>query len=153
MINREGALIEIYERVKTRRIDLGLETFKRTPTLPARKNMFPCVLMSEGVDIITEHSKRNKTGYPARRVLEVTLEIIVDRDSDIKQLYYNVRRSVFMKKDADFAENNPATFDSVVFDNTFINENRTEGPIGYDLPDVTGMRLILDLVYTDKGFF
>lgn len=153
MINRENGLTEIYERIKVRRTDLGLKTFKRTPTTPVREEMLPCVFMAEDVDNVIEHSKRNKTGYPARRVLEVALEIIAPRDADVKQLYFNVRRAVFMNKEAVFEENDPKSFTPVLAENVFINENRTEGPTGYGLPDVIGMRLVLDLVYTDKGFY
>lgn len=153
MINREEGLVEIKERIKVRRTVLGLKTFKRTPTTPVREEMLPCVFLSEDVDNVVEHSKRNKTGYPARRVLEVILEIIVSRDVDIKQLYFNVRRAVFMNKEAVWEENLFSSFTPIVANNTFINENRTEGPTGYGLPDVIGMRLVLDLVYTDKGFY
>lgn len=153
MTNREDGLVEIYERIKARRSELNLITFKRTPTTPIRKEKLPCIFMSEDVDNVIEHSKRNKTGYPARRVLEVSLEIIVSKDVDIKQLYFDVRRAVFMDKEAVWADNAPISFTPVLAKNIFINENRTEGPTGYGLPDVIGMRLVLDLIYTDKGFY
>ncbi len=150
MINRENGLIEIYERIKVRKDNLGLKSFKRIPTFPVRKDMLPCVFMHEGVDTILEHSKRNKIGYPAKRILEVTIEIISIRESDIKSLYSDVRKAVFLDKNSNW--NNSLLFNSIITENTFINENRTEGPIGYRLPDIIGMSLILDLVYTDKGF-
>jgi len=149
VINRENALIEIYERIKENRDALGLKAFKRTPTAPIREEMLPCIFMSEDVDNIIEHSKRTKHGYPARRVLEVNLEIITSRGMDIKSLYNAVRRVVFTERGGD---PNTPIYNSVIAENTFINENRTEGPTGYGLPDVIGMRLILDLVYTDDGF-
>lgn len=152
MINREEGLIEIYERIKARRDDIGLKTFKRTPTSPVREEMLPCVFMSEDVDNVIEHSKRNKTGYPARRVLEVDLEVIAVREADVKSLYLAVRRAVFMDRNAAWTDNDPNSFNPIIAENTFINENRTEGPTGYGLPDVIGMRLVLDLVYVDKGF-
>ena len=103
--------------------------------------------MSEETDSVLEHSKRNKTGYPAKRVLEVVLEIVVSDTTNIKQLYLDMRRVVFTERGSD-----PLVFNPVLAQNTFINENRTEGPTGYGLPDVLGMRLVLDLVYTDNGF-
>jgi hypothetical protein len=153
VINREEGLTEIYERIKARRIILGLQAFKRTPTAPVREEMLPCIFMSEDVDNVIEHSQRNKTGYPARRVLEVALEIIASRDTDVKQLYFNVRRAVFMNREAVWEENDPSSYSPFIAENTFVNENRTEGPTGYGLPDVIGMRLVLDLVYTDNGFY
>lgn len=147
MINREDGLTEIYERLKANRIALGLTTFKRNPTSPATELDLPCILMAEGTDMVIEHSKRNKTGYPARRVLEVALEIIASKEVDIKQLFQDVRRVVFTERGSD-----PVKFTPVVAENTFINENRTEGPTGYGLPDVIGMVLVLDLVYTDEAF-
>jgi hypothetical protein len=102
--------------------------------------------MSEGRDNIIEHSKRNKTGYPARRVLEVDLTLIVAKGTDIKTLYNQVRKVVF-------TERVNGTINPILAENIFINENRTEGPTGYGLPDVVGMVLTLDLVYTDNAFY
>lgn len=147
MINREDALIEIYERLKENRESIGIKTFKRTPTSPSDEEDLPCIFMSEESDNIIEYSKRNKTGYPARRALEVSIEIVASGDSNIKQLYMNTRRAVFAERGSNLTNFNP-----VLAHNTFINENRTEGPTGYGLPDILGMRLILDLVYTDNGF-
>lgn len=149
MTNRENALLEIYERLKLNRESLGIITFKRIPTTPVTEEELPCIFMSEEADTVIEHSKRNKTGYPARRVLEVGIEIVVAKNSvDIKQLFMDVRRVVFTKRGSDPVEYNP-----ILAENCFINENRTEGPTGYGLPDVVGMRLVLDLVYTDNAFF
>lgn len=147
MINRENGLLEIYERLKANRLALGIKTFKRTPTAPASEADLPCIFMSEETDNVVEHSKRNKTGYPAKRVLEVALEVIATRDTDIKQLFNDIRRVIFTERDS-----SPVVYTSILTENTFINENRTEGPASYGLPDVIGMRIVLDLVYTDNGF-
>lgn len=146
MINRENGLQEIYERLKANKTTLGIKTFKRTPTQPSTEADMPCIYMSEGRDNIIEHAKRNKSGYPARRVLEVDLTLIVAKGTDIKTLYNQMRRVVFTEQVN--GEINP-----VLAENTFINENRTEGPTGYGLPDVVGMVLTLDLIYTDKAFY
>lgn len=147
MINRDDALEEIYQRIKDNKDVLGLTTFKRTPTEPIDQDQLPCIFMMEGVDNIIEYSKRSKTGYPARRVLEVVLELAALSETDIKDLYRNLRSVVFTVRGSD-----PAEFNPIVATNAFISENRTEGPTGYGLPDTLGMRLVLDLVYTDKGF-
>lgn len=147
MINRENGLQEIYERLKANRVALGVKSFKRTPTSPAVQEDLPCIFMFEETDNVVEHSKRNKTGYPAKRVLEVVLEVIATKEADVKQLHIDIRRVIFTELGS-----NPPVFSPIVAENTFINENRTEGPSGYGLPDVVGMRLVLDLVYTDNGF-
>lgn len=146
MINRDKGLDEIYERIKANRITLGIKTFKRTPTTPVQNEDLPCIFMIEGVDNILEHSPRSKTGYPCKRALEVRLELVTDSSINIKQLYFDLRRIVFTQRDS-----NPVVFNPVIADNTFINENRTEGPTGYGLPDILSMSLVLDLVYNDKG--
>lgn len=148
MIAREDGLVEIYERIKEGRIALGIKTFRQTPTSPVREEDLPCVFMSEDVDNIVERSQRSPTGYPAKRVLEVIIEIVVDKSTNIKTLYAGLRRVIFMKR----GTADDPVYDPIVADPAFINENRTEGPIGYGLPDVLGMRLVLDLVYTDNAF-
>ena len=139
MSSRESGLNEIYTRVKDAKDALGLKAFKRTPTKPITEEFLPCIFMHEGIDEITEHSARTQAGYPCKRVLEVTLEMVTDRDADIKQLYTDVRTVVF------------GGGVIVADNNTFIREIRTEGPTGYGLPDVLGMQLVLVLSYTDAG--
>jgi len=139
MIRREEGLVTLYNRVKDARVVLGLSAFKRTPTLPVNEDKLPCIFMVEGVDEIIKYSARSQAGYPVDRVLEVTFEMVTNRDVDIKTLYREVRSVLF------------AGGIIVADDNTFIREIRTEGPTGYGLPDVTGMRLVLALRYVDKG--
>ncbi len=138
MDNRENGLETIYNRIYAGREELGLKAFKRSPTKPIDEKYIPCVFMIEDVDEVTEISSRGKLGYPMRRQLEVVLEIVTDRSYDIKKLYREVRSVVLAG-------------DPVVADNTFIREIRTEGPTGYGLPDVLGMRLVLAMFYTDDG--
>lgn len=139
MINRENGLLEVYRRIYENRTTLGLKSFQRTPTKPVSEEFLPCIFMIEGIDEIVEHSNRNSMGYPCKRMLEVTLEIVTDKDTNINQLYTDVRTVVF--------EGGVVVADG----NTFIRETRTEGPTGYGLPDVLGMQLVLVLFYTDTG--
>ena len=147
MMNREDALLEIFERIKADRETLGIKTFKRTPTAPISLSDLPCIFMLEDVDTIVKRSGRGNTGYPAKRVLEVVIELATDKNTDIKALYRDVRRTIFTVRGVV-----PKVQSSRLADDAFINEARTEGPTGYGLPDVLGMRLVLDLVYTDNGF-
>jgi len=147
MINRELGLLEIKERLKENYVAIGLTTFRRNPTEALREEQFPYVIMEEGVDQIIERSGRNKTGYPAKRVLEVILEIGTLNTTNIRDLYNKVRTVIFTERGTD-----PPVFTPIVAQNVFINENRTEGPTGVDIPGILVMRLVLDLVYTDNGF-
>ncbi len=137
MINREAGVQEIYNRIKAARHTLGIAACKRTPTKPITEYKMPCVFIIEGVDIVLKDNSRNPLGYPSRRQLEVILEIIVERDVDIRALYTGIRSAVLS--------------DATVAKNTFVMEIRTEGPSGYGLPDVSGMNLVLALTYTDNG--
>ncbi len=149
MDNRETGLLEIKARIAAERTPMGLASFKRTPTRPAQIEDCPCVFMLEGVDNIFKRTSRNQLGFPAQRSLEVIVELVVDKSvtPDIKSLFLELRKSVFKIIDSD-----PAEYSSRIANNLFIHENRTEGPIGYGLPDIKVMRLVLDLIYTDGGF-
>jgi hypothetical protein len=147
MDNREDSLLELYERIKANRTDLGLVSFKRTPTVPVDESEMPCLIMLEGTDSIIAHSSKNSSGYPVRRVLKVTLELIVTKDVAVKTLLKNLRRIVFTERGTD-----PPIYNARLLPSTrtgFIQETSTEGPTGYGLPNVLGMSLVLDLVYTD----
>lgn len=145
--SREEALLEIYERIKAKRVALGLTSFKRTPTEPIEAKHMPCVFMLEGPDNIIEYSGRSGMGYPVRRTLEVTLELVTTEDDNIKTKLRALRRVVFAEKGTDPAVYNPRLVPKG--QTGFIQEARTEGPTGYGLQDVLGMSLVLDLVYVD----
>ena len=134
---REESIVEVEKRIKDARVALGLMTCKRSPTSAINSNHCPAVIIVEGPDNIIKKSSRGTSIYPARRGLELVLEIVTTLGYDVKKLYRDVRSVVLQ---------NP-----VVADNCYIEEIRTEGPDGYDLPDIQGMRLILLLTYTDQG--
>ena len=143
--NREAGLQEIYERIKENRIALDIDSFKRIPTKPVQESDLTCCLMIEGNDVIIKKSSRGTTGYPAQRLLEVIIELIAKKSIDVRAITKNLRSVIF----TDRITEKPS---SIIAENVFINENRTEGPMGFGLPNVIGMRLVLDLVYTDTGF-
>lgn len=137
MKNREDALVEIEKRCYDNRVEIAVNTFKRAPTRPIDSYAYPAIFMYEGDDELVQASQRDALGYPAKRLLEVTLEIITDETTDIKAKYRKVRNAVL---------SNP-----VVAPTATIKEIRTEGPVGFGLPDVLGMRLVLALSYIDDG--
>ena len=149
MEKRELGLLEIKERIKADRVSLGITSFKRTPTRPSKSEDLPCIFMLEGIDEIIKRTSRGKLGYPYNRVLEVTLELVVDKNvtPDIKSVFNELRKTVFKTRGSD-----PAVYGPELLDGVSIFENRAEGPIGYGLPDIKVMRLILDLNYIDGGF-
>ncbi len=134
---RELALTEIYDRIAADRVTLGINSFKRAPATPLDPDKLPCVTMIEGVDEVIKVNSRGSSIYPARRVMQIVLELSTSSDTDIKTLYSSVRNTVLGT--------------SQVALNTFISELRTEGPAGYEIPNTQGMRLVLALVYTDEG--
>ena len=137
MEKRELGLVEIKARIAAKRVALGLATFKRTPTRPAQLGDLPCVFMLEGVDDIFKRASRNQFGYPLHRSLEVVIELVVNKTitTDIKNLFRDLRKSTFTIIDSD-----PVEYSPIVADNVFIRESRTEGPIGYGLPDIRSGR-------------
>jgi len=135
---RELGILEIIDRLKTYKDVLGLKTFKRSPTTPISETNLPCVFLHEDIDEIIKESGRGGLGYPATRTLEVVLEIVTGGTADVRQLYLKVRAAVL--KDG-----------CRIAPNTFIKEIRTEGPTGYGLPDVLGMKLVFALTYQDEG--
>ena len=140
MENRELGLLEIVERIKAAKTagTISIKTFKRNPTSGVEAKDLPCIFMLEDVDKIVEYSGRSSNGYPAKRSLEIILEMITDDSVDIRTLYRKVRASVF-------------SAGVQVAEGVFIKETRTEGPTGYNIPDILGMRLVMDLNYNDEG--
>jgi len=134
---REISVIEIEKRVKDNKVLLSITTCRRMPGPAITSAHCPAVLIVEGEDNVVKTTNRNQSIYPARRQVEIILEIITTISYDIKKLYRDVRSVVVSN--------------AVVADNCFIAEIRTEGPNGYDLPDIKGMRLVLLLTYTDFG--
>ena len=127
MEDRETALIEIYDRIAAARTTLGIVSFKRAPATPLDPDKLPCITMIEGIDEIIKVNSRGTSIYPARRVVQVVLELSTSDDVDIKALYRSVRTTVLGN--------------SQVAPNTYISEIRTEGPAGYEIPNTQGMRL------------
>lgn len=138
MKNREEALEEIYTILYNNRVVLGLRGLQRNPTEPIEEKYLPVIFIVEDVDEIIKVLSRSAGIYPCKRRLEVILEMVADTSIDIKKLYRDVRNTLFSNG-------------ILTVGNTFIREVRTEGPTGYGLPKLLGMRLILEIVYDDDG--
>ena len=137
MNKREEGLVEIYNRIKAARVELGIVQFRRSPTTTLDK--VPMCIMLEDVDEIIKRPSRGQVAYPVLRNVDIILELAVNEDvTDIRSLVLDLRRVVFAGG-------------ITVAEKTIIEELRLEGPFGYGVPDILGMRLILGMVYTDEG--
>lgn len=147
MKKRVLALAEIKRRIAAAKTALGIKTFRHNVRTPILKEDLVALLVFDGIDEIVEKSARNATGYPQKRIMEVALEIIhlADPAVSIYQRYNDLRAVVLVDPWPVKLENGSP--DGM----TMLSELRAEGPSGYGLPDVEGIRLILGLSYTDDG--
>lgn len=147
MKKRIDACEEIYERIKADRVNIGLKTFKRTPTSAAKIEEMPICFMTDGVDTIIKRSSRaaspTRKGEGNTRSLEVILEIVCHVDSDILEIYKKVRAAVLA--DIHPLKDIIGNIDS----STYMYEERTEGPIGYNVPEIVAMIFVITLIYVD----
>lgn len=149
MENRELALQDIYQRLK-KQYDAGkllVNTFQRTPTVPVKEEDLPAIFLLEDDDEVVKPSARNEFGYPATRKLEITIEVIiktVDDADETETIGYMAKlvRASILKDGAHLANSKT----------TAIREVRTEGPTGYGLPGVIGLKLVFEIIYDDAGF-
>lgn len=138
MEKREEGLQVLYNRIKDARTELGISTFKRTPSSPIEERDLLCVFMSEGTDRITKPSSRHPLGYPARREVEIVFELINVESFDIRSFFTQFRKKILSSGN--------------LTEDCFVREVRAVGPMGYrTLTNVVGMQLILAMSYTDNG--
>lgn len=152
---RELGLTKIKERLIQDKDALGLKSIKRNSNDPISKDMMNAVFILEGRDYITEHASRSFIGYPAKRMLEVDIEIVTKNDRDgkaIKELYQKVRRTVLCDRTVNPDLSITYNPNPILADNTAIRELRTLGAGLYDIPELIGMKLVLGLYYIDYGF-
>lgn len=137
MKNRLGALDEF-------------ASFKLNPTIPFEAEDLPGISIIEGPDGKIKSSSRGHGNVGDKRLAEIIIEWAVteDHDPSIKELNKKIRKAIL---------ENPFP----IIDQTtgkpklglFWRESHFEGPMGYGLPGVYGMRLILELYYTDVEEF
>lgn len=140
MDKREQGRQILIDRIKTDKDGantLGLNRFKDSPTYSL--NDPPILIMLEGEDPVIKASKRSDVIYPCMREVEIILELIVNETvSDVRSLLRVLRNIVF-------------TGGVVLLEGVFIREIMAVGPIGYGVPEILGMKLILGMLYTDNG--
>lgn len=148
MKKRVLAVAEIKKRIADVRVALGIKTFRQNVSTPLKQEELNVVLLLEGIDEVVEKSARGARGLPYKRLLEVILEIIILKTptSDIYKICHDLREVVLV-------DPFPVKVGGKADATTFISELRVEGPSGYGLPDVEGIRLVLGLNYIDDGTY
>lgn len=147
MIKRIAGCIGIYERLKDSKDIIGLKTFVEVPTEQLMVDQLPACVMGYGEDSIIKRSSRSST--PSRkgganiRSLEVILEFIGKAPTDVMDLYMEAKKAIFV-------DIHPAVIDDQVVPSVYIEEERTEGPVGYGLPKVKAFIFVIKLVYPDE---
>jgi len=150
MIVREVALQTLFDRLLRDRNDLNLKALKWNSNDPISKDMVPSIYMYEELDEITARKSRDSLGYPVARRLEVELEIVTTNDKHskaVKDLYLLVRRTVFCEKNLTGAY----TINPVLAPGSTVRELRAKGPGLYDVPELVGIKMVLEIQYIDNG--
>jgi len=151
MIKRVLAIAEIKKRIKDNRNTLvsgGIKSFHENLQRGLVLADLPAVCLSEGPDEILKRTARNPRGLPMDRMVEIIIDTVLVKavGTDIRKVCIDIREVVL-------STIHPVTINSVVDNTTFLSELRIEGPFGYGLPDVEGIRLVLGLNYVDKGSY
>jgi len=145
MKRRVDACQVIFDRIKANKDDIGLKTFRRTPTDRAKIEDMPICFMLYGTDEIIKRSSRTSSRSVGNtRSVEIILELIAHKSDDVQQIFEKVRDAVLV---------DPYPLKDVngkIDQTTFMIEDRTEGPVGYGLPDVEAMIFVINLVYLDE---
>lgn len=146
MIKRVLAVAEIKKRIKNAKVALGMKTFHYNPQRGLRADELRAVCLTEGIDDIIRRSSRNPRGLPLDRLVELIIDVV-----DLKTDTSNINKVCIDVREAIMQDIYPVVVDEKVDHTTFLSELRIEGPFGYGLPDVEGIRLILGLNYIDTG--
>ena len=143
-VRRTLACNEIYNRIKTNRVAIGLKSFKKVATTQAKIEEAPICFMSYGEDSIIKRSSRSTSPFGCTRSLEIILEFVCHEDIDVEEICANIRKFVLSDPHPIYSES------GVVDTTTYMVEDRTDGPKGYGLPEITAMILVITLVYVDE---
>lgn len=133
---------EIKRRIAEIRVAIGLKSFQEVPTETAKVEQLPLCNLVYGVDRIIKRSGRSaspsRAGIPSIRSSEIILELIAPKSANVVEMAKSIR-------DVLLENIHPITGDN----STYIEEDRTEGPVGYGLPNVEAIILIINLIYPE----
>ena len=151
MKKRVLALAEIKKRIKDQRTTLagGVKSFHTNVQRALREDELPAICLSEGVDEITKRAARNKRGLPCERSVELVVDLVdfTNTGRDIRKSIIDIREVILEDIHPVLEANGTPDF------STSLSELRIEGPFGYGLQDVEGIRLVLGLNYVDNGSY
>lgn len=142
MSQKDDSITEIKARIAGMRVAAGINTFRYAPTTAVELGDCPTVFMIEGLDEIVKRNSRSSLG-PHRRLCEIVIELVAEKDDNgmpdtIKSIFRQVRSVVL---------SNIHPLPDVT--SVFMQEARSEGPMGYGIPNALIMRLVLDLMYDE----
>ncbi len=138
MINKKTALTAIFQSIKDARTAIGIKTFRwAAEDVTIKQEELPCVFIGVGTDSISQYGNRDYLGYPATRMAQVIIELVVADGTDIDTMIQSLRKTVLTNYK--------------IADGSIIRELSVVGPTGYNLPGIKGMSLILGLRYIDNG--
>lgn len=139
MQDRQAALNVIKQSIADAKATIGVKSFRwAAKSTSIKADDLPCVFLGTGRDDIIEYSNRGYLGYPATRMAQVIVELVVESSTDLTTMFEKLREAILTNYQ--------------VSDTGIIREIGAIGPTGYDTPGVTGVSLILGLRYIDKGF-
>lgn len=143
MNQKDESILEIKARIVAVKDTAGLNKFRYAPTQAIELDDCPACVLIEGIDEIVKRSSRTAQGIKDTRLSEIIIEIIAEKDSNqmpdtIKSIFRQVKAAVL-------ADIHPVPTQKSVF----MIEARTEGPMGYGIPNALIMRLVLELMYQE----
>lgn len=148
MIKRVLAMAEIKERIEAARVALGIKTFHQNLQRGLKGDELTALCVSEGADEIVKRTSRNPRGLPQDRFVEIIIDLVA-----VKSELPDIRKRIIDTREVILVDIYPVKFEGVNDTTTFLSELRIEGPFGYGLPNVEGIRLVLGLNYIDSGSY
>lgn len=147
MIKRIAGCKGIYERVKENRVTIGLKTFVEVPTSQAKIEQLPICFMNYGIDSIIKRSSRSsyssRKGERSMRSLEVIFQIVASKSDNVVSIFQKMRSAIL-------SDIHPIKDENDVIDfSVYMYEERSEGPVGYGIPDVEVFVFVITLIYPD----
>jgi len=136
--NREIGLVEVLERCQTLLTTIPLKNVFRVPNKQIDQDDMPCVLLLESEDVVTKRSTTNFIGYPCARNMQVIIECWDLISGDAKNIKNEVLKAVLADK-------------GKLGTGRLIREVKLLGPINFNIPNIEGFRVILEMTYNDLG--
>lgn len=150
MKKRVDALDVILERFKRHKVELNIKTLKHNPVVEIHDKDMPALIVLSGEDTIIKESVRNERGVPKIRAFNFTVEMIVNRLTDKR----NLVESLCQVRDILLDNPYPIVLaDGSLDKTTFIFEVGTDGPYPYRVANIEGIQLLACLRYEDTGTY